>query len=95
MIECTYKKQNNCASAKDSTKCEICKNNRKRNYIEDHFVKAQDNPIPEKCPPLTYVGPAEQTAGYKCPVCGGYTNPYAMRDSLCGGCGYKLNTRGC
>lgn len=91
-IECIYK--NDCASGKDKTKCKICGHNTKRNFVEDHFVKATDGPIPDKCPVLTYSGPAEQTAGYKCPVCGSYTNPYAMRGSLCGGCGYKLNTRG-
>ena len=90
MIECSYK--NRCASAKDQSKCKVCSHNTKRNFIEDFFSKANDNPIPDKCPRLRYDGPAEQTSGYKCPVCGSYTNPYAMRDSLCGGCGYKLNT---
>jgi hypothetical protein len=58
---------------------------------EDLYVKAEDKPIPDECPKLTFSGPAEQTAGYKCPVCGSYTNPYAMRDNRCGECGYLLN----
>lgn len=87
MVECSH--YNECASK--GAKCEICKNNTKRNVEVDYFQKANDNPIPEACPRLTYNGPAEQTAGYKCPVCGEYTNPYAMRDCRCGSCGYKLN----
>lgn len=74
-----------------TTKCNVCKNNRLRNKEVDYFVAANDNPIPDKCPRLSYDGPAEQTAGYKCPVCGDFTNPYAMWDNRCGGCGYKLN----
>lgn len=90
MVRCVYLEK--CATRKKNpSKCDYCANNELRNYIEDHFVKANDNPIPEKCPKLTYDGPAEQTSGYKCPVCGGYTNPYAMRDKLCGCCGYELN----
>jgi hypothetical protein len=58
---------------------------------EDLYKKAEDNPIPDKCPRLHYDGPAEQTAGYKCPVCGHFTNPYHLRDNRCGGCGYLLN----
>lgn len=58
----------------------------------DFFVKAKDNPIPDKCPKLTYSGPAEQTAGYECPVCGGFTNPYRLgKERLCECCGYELN----
>ena len=92
MIECRY--LNECQTGlKDRSKCKKCANNHKRNYIEDLFVEAKDNPIPEKCPRLTYDGPAEQTAGFKCPVCGEYTNPYAMRNKLCNGCGYKLNVQ--
>lgn len=92
IIECNY--LNECTTGlTDKSKCKKCANNRKRNYIEDHFRPATDNPIPEKCPPLTFNGPAEQTAGYLCPVCNSYTNPYAMRDSLCGCCGYKLNCK--
>lgn len=90
MVKCIY--LNECLSSKkDFSKCDTCGHNTMRNYIEDHYVKANDNPIPDKCPRLTYIGLTEQTRGYKCPVCGGYTNPYAMRDSLCGNCGYKLN----
>lgn len=79
-------------SKKGSSLCRSCKNNRVRNKEEDFYIKAEDKPIPEKCPKLSYSGPAEQTSGYECPVCGTHTNPYAMRDSRCGGCGYKLNT---
>lgn len=80
-----------CTSAGVASKCLVCKHNTIRNKAYDFFEKANDNPIPDKCPKLSYNGPAEQTLGYKCPVCGEYTNPYAMRDDLCNGCGYKLN----
>lgn len=75
-----------------STACNICKNNSCRNKLVDCFEEAHDNPIPKQCPKLTYTGTAEQTDGYKCPVCGHHTNPYALgEDHLCNGCGYKLN----
>lgn len=89
MIKCYY--LNDCTSSR-SSKCKTCKNNRMRNYIEDHYEKCEDLPKPEKCPKLSYSGPAEQTAGYKCPVCGGFTNPYHLdKENLCSNCGYKLN----
>lgn len=87
-VNCVY--LNECSS-KSSTKCRRCKHNRMRNAEIDCFEEANDNPIPDHCPKLTYSGPAEQTAGYKCPVCGTFTDPYSIRDSRCGGCGYKLN----
>lgn len=76
--------------------CDECANNIMRNYIEDHFIKAYDNPIPEICPPLKYDGPEEQTKGYTCPVCEGFTRPQLARNGvlLCVHCGYKLNMRG-
>lgn len=90
MFTCDY--SNDCYTRKTNPiKCKRCRNNKSRNYQEDHFIEANDKPIPEKCPRLTYDGPAEQTAGYECPVCGTFTNPYAMRNKLCSGCGYKLN----
>lgn len=88
LIECFH--LNECSGRKQN-KCHKCKNNKKRNYEADFFVEANDNPIPDKCPKLTYDGPAEQTRGYKCPVCGGFTNPYMIFDKLCSHCGYKLN----
>jgi DNA-directed RNA polymerase subunit RPC12/RpoP len=90
MFECIY--SDKCYTRKTNPiRCDKCSRNTMRNYIEDFYIKAEDNPIPDKCPRLTYDGPAEQTAGYKCPVCGTYTNPYAMRNMLCSGCGYRLN----
>lgn len=74
-----------------STSCFTCANNRARNREVDYYVEAKDNPIPAECPKLHYDGPAEQTAGYKCPVCGKFTNPYLMEDCRCSSCGYKLN----
>lgn len=88
-IQCAYKER--CKYRGTSTTCNSCKNNTLRNKEEDLYVEANDNPIPENCPKLSYDGPAEQTMGYKCPVCGGYTNPYSMRDKRCGSCGYLLN----
>ena len=88
-IDCMYKAR--CKYKGKSTACKTCKNNHARNMEEDLYIKAEDNPIPDECPKLTYSGPAEHTAGYKCPVCNGYTNPYAMRDNRCGDCGYLLN----
>ena len=88
-INCVHTKR--CKYKGKSIMCGSCKENHARNMEEDLYVKAEDNPIPDECPKLTYYGPAEHTAGYKCPVCGGYTNPYAMRDKRCGECGYLLN----
>ena len=87
-VKCSYLRE--CMS-RATFKCWTCKNNKLRNKEVDYFVEAHDNEIPLKCPPVTYDGPAEQTAGYKCPVCGTFTNPYAMQDRRCEGCGYKLN----
>lgn len=88
-IRCTY---NKICSKAGSSHCFICAHNTLRNQLIDCFQEAHDNPIPKQCPKLTYSGTAEQTDGYKCPVCGCYTNPYALgEDHLCNGCGYKLN----
>lgn len=88
LITCAH--FNECSS-KSVTRCKRCKNNKTRNVEIDFFEAANDNPIPEKDPYVTFDGPAEQTAGYQCPVCGGFTNPYTMRDSRCVECGFKLN----
>lgn len=88
-VECYYKDR--CKHRGKSTACETCENNHLRNMEQDLYKKANDNPIPDECPRLHYDGPAEQTAGYKCPVCGYHTNPYSMRDKRCNGCGYLLN----
>lgn len=88
-IVCQYR--NVCASANNKKKCAECTNNKRRNFVKDYFQKANDKPMPETCPPLFYSGPAEQTEGYECPVCGGFTNPYQVQNSLCKHCGYKLN----
>ena len=88
MIKCIY--LNDCLHA--FKKCKECKNNKRRNYMEDHFKKHNDKSIPDECPKLSYDGSAEQTLGYKCPVCGRYTNPYQLdEERLCSGCGYRLN----
>lgn len=72
-------------------KCMKCKNNKKRNYIEDYFIEANDESIPKQhVDPKPYTGPAEQTLGYECPVCHEYTNPYRMINGTCFYCGYKL-----
>lgn len=90
MIKCSHILR--CMYAK-SYKCSSCKNNRLRNKEESFYEEAKDNPIPEKCPHLSYSGPAEQTRGYECPVCGEFTNPYFIDkdDPRCCGCGYKFN----
>ena len=88
MVKCIYVAM---CSSRSITKCKRCKNNQIRNQEVDYFEEANDNLIPMECPRLTYDGPAEQTAGYKCPVCGGFTNPYHMKDHRCSHCGYKLN----
>jgi hypothetical protein len=89
IIQCAYTKR--CKYKGRAQACGTCKNNHARNREEDLYVKAEDNPIPDECPKLTFSGPAEHTAGYRCPVCGEHTNPYAMRDNRCGSCGYSLN----
>lgn len=50
IIECIYYKEKMCDSRTDSRKCAKCAHNKMRNFIEDHFKEANDNPIPEKCP---------------------------------------------
>ena len=88
-VYCSYLKE--CAG-RSATNCKKCKNNRLRNKEVNYFEEAHDNPIPEVNPKVTYTGPAEHTAGYKCPVCGGHTNPYALdKDNRCEHCGFKLN----
>lgn len=89
-VRCQYSKE---CSGRSITNCKKCRHNELRNKEVNYFEAANDNPIPDKCPPISYSGPAEQTAGYKCPVCNQFTSPYSIRDSLCGSCGYKLNCR--
>ena len=90
-VKCAYTKR--CKHKGNSTACGSCKNNHSRNKDEDLYEKADDNPIPDINPKLSYSGPAEQTAGYKCPVCNGYTNPYHVDrdDPRCACCGYLFN----
>ena len=88
LVDCPYYKE--CAG-RSTTNCKKCSNNHLRNKEVNYFEEAHDNPIPDPNPVVTYNGPAEQTAGYKCPVCGHYTSPYIMRDNRCEGCGFKLN----
>lgn len=87
-VSCHY--YNECAG-RSATRCKNCRNNHLRNKEIDYFEAANDNAIPNPNPKVTYSGPAEQTVGYKCPVCGEHTNPYAIRDNRCGSCGFKLN----
>ena len=90
LITCAY--FSDCVHSGMIGKCGVCSNNTTRHKKIDFFEAANDNPIPDKCPKLTYRGPAEHTAGYECPVCGSFTNPYHLReDHLCSGCGYELN----
>lgn len=90
-FKCHY--ANDCSTRRSSpSRCATCENNTKRNFEEDHYKQANDNPIPAQCPRLTYSGPAEQTKGYQCPVCGGFTNPYQLKEgNSCEHCGYRLN----
>ena len=88
-VRCAYLKICSKAGSHD---CYMCAHNTLRNRLIDCFQEAHDNPIPKECPKLTYSGLAEQTDGYKCPVCGHCTNPYRLgEEQLCEGCGYKLN----
>lgn len=88
-VKCHY--LNKCYSA-GTKKCKDCKHNERRNYVVDYYEKAKDKQMPDQCPKLTYDGPAEQTAGYRCPVCGGFTNPYQLAPgNCCSHCGYRLN----
>lgn len=89
MIKCEFLSE--CANM-NTDKCRKCEHNVRRNYVEDFFKEAKDRKIPKQCSKLTYKGPAEQTAGYCCPVCGNYTNPYQLVDgNCCRHCGYRLN----
>lgn len=88
-VLCTH--FNECAG-KSRDACRKCVNNRVRNQEINFFEEAKDNPIPYPNPRVTYSGPAEQTAGYKCPVCGQFTSPYSIdKENRCGSCGFKLN----
>lgn len=90
-IKCKYEKE--CRTRKtNSDKCGTCRHNELRNYIVDYYIKAEDKEMPSECPKLSYDGPAEQTSGYICPVCGGGTNPYEIgEEHICKWCGYLLN----
>lgn len=88
-VKCCFSKR--CKYKGISPECMTCSNNLVRNMEEDLYKKAEDKPIPDKCPKITFDGPAEQTAGYQCPVCGKFTNPYMMRNRRCDHCGYLLN----
>lgn len=89
-VDCSHYKE--CAG-KSVTRCKKCVNNHLRNKEVDYFEEAHDNPIPYPNPAVTYFGPAEQTAGYKCPVCGQFTSPYWIKDSRCSSCGFKMNCK--
>lgn len=87
-VDCRH--YNECAG-KSVARCKKCANNHLRNKEIDYFEEANDNPIPNPNPRVSYSGPAEQTAGYKCPVCGQFTSPYHIKDSRCSSCGFKMN----
>ena len=89
-ISCRY--YNECAG-KSVANCKKCVNNHLRNKEINYFEAAIDNQIPDPNPRVTYYGPAEQTAGYKCPVCGEHTSPYSIKreEPRCTSCGFKLN----
>lgn len=92
IVKCQYSSE--CASC-NTDKCKKCTNNKMRNYVKDYFENADDKPVPKECPPLYCTGRAEQTEGYCCPVCGGFTNPHQLVDkNCCSNCGYRLNIGG-
>lgn len=89
IVRCAYFKE--CAG-RSREHCRKCINNKLRNKEINYFEEALDNPIPDVNPKVTFTGPAEHTAGYKCPVCGEHTNPYALdSENRCKECGFKLN----
>lgn len=82
---------NGCSRA-ETADCNVCANNRLRNYNNDYFVPAYDNPIPKINPKLEKCSPYDKaTVGYICPVCNKFNNYYNIQNSLCGHCGFKLN----
>lgn len=91
-VECSYwaecSKRNHLESY-----CKKCLHNRIRNKKHDFFEESNDEPLPDKCPILSYDGTFETTRGYKCPVCGKFTRPpLDNRDKMdCFYCGYELN----
>lgn len=87
-FKCEYSER--CHSA-NTTKCDDCVHNTRRNFVEDFYEKADDNPIPDPNPEVSYHGPIEQSAGFKCPVCGKYSNPYITRNGICNSCGFRMN----
>lgn len=87
-VKCQYIQE---CGDRDTTNCRVCVNNHLRNMEINYFERAYDNPRPEVNPKVTFSGPAEQTAGYQCPVCGGFTSPYVIKENRCDHCGFKLN----
>ena len=90
LVDCYYYKE---CCGKSAANCKKCKNNKVRNKEINYFEAAEDNPRPDPNPVVTFTGPAEHTAGYRCPMCDSHTNPYAIDrdDPRCKSCGFKLN----
>lgn len=77
---------------KNQEKCKICKNNTKRNHMEDHFEEAKDKRIPRDHINATVhenCSAHSEGVDYECPICGGMTNSYAS-SKYCSHCGYPL-----
>jgi DNA-directed RNA polymerase subunit RPC12/RpoP len=89
-VNCEYVSK--CIWKGSSSLCATCENNSARNQDTDFYIKANDNPVPEKGHKVKLEGPKEKPDGYKCPVCGKHAKPHEVkRDKLCPHCGYKMD----
>lgn len=88
MVSCNVKGK---CFDRDTDKCISCENNTMRNYVESYFVAASDKDVDTEYKPH-FDGPIEQTSGYKCLVCGKFSNPYTIKNMVCEHCGYRMGT---
>lgn len=90
-FKCSY--ADSCLTRKENAeKCKICEKNTRRNYMEDHFIKANDEPIPDKhVNAHIHQNCSSHSEGvdYDCPICHRCTNSYAST-KICQHCGYPL-----
>lgn len=90
-FSCSY--ENFCLTRNENPEmCKTCENNTRRNYMEDHFIQAKDEPIPDKhVDAKTHQNCAAHSEGvdYECPICHRKTNSY-MSTKICRYCGYRL-----
>lgn len=90
-FKCSY--ADSCLTRKENQEmCKICENNTRRNYMEDHFIQANDESIPDKhVKAKIHQNCAAHSEGvdYECPICHSKTNSW-QSTKICSHCGYPL-----